>query len=311
MRVDELFDIKYGINLELVNCEITTQDDPDGVAFVARTAENNGIVAYVKSIKGKKPQPAGVITCAAGGSVLSTFLQIRPFYSGRDLYVLYPKKEMTLNEKLFYCMCIQKNAYKYSYGRQANKTLGSIEIPDSITKWASNYTISYVTTDVENCSLRFNTTQWKEFKFKDIFEINRGESVYLIDCESGDIPYASASSKNNGISAHINRKNRNGNCIVVNYDGSIGDAFYQPNDFFASEKVATLNLKNYTLNKYIAMFIITIIKNEKFRFSYGSKWTVNGRMPNSVIKLPATPEGIPDYEYMEKFIKSLPYSDRI
>ena len=96
MRVDELFDIKYGINLELVNCEITTQDDPNGVAFVARTSENNGIVAYVKYIKGKIPQPAGTITCAAGGSVLSTFLQIRPFYSGRDLYVLYPKKEMTL-----------------------------------------------------------------------------------------------------------------------------------------------------------------------------------------------------------------------
>lgn len=25
------------------------------------------------------------------------------------------------NEKLFYCMCIQKNAYRYSYGRQENK----------------------------------------------------------------------------------------------------------------------------------------------------------------------------------------------
>ena len=311
MRVDELFDVKYGINLELVNCEITTQNDPEGVAFVARTSENNGIVAYVKELEGKTPQPAGVITCAAGGSVLSTFLQVRPFYSGRDLYVLYPKKDMTLNEKLFYCMCIQKNAYRYSYGRQANKTINSIIVPDYTPQWANNLYISPIKTGIKDVSLDMNTEQWKEFKFKELFEISRGESVYLIDCENGNIPYASASSKNNGISAYIDRKNRSGNCIVVNYDGSIGDAFYQPNDFFASEKVATLTLKNHTLNKYIAMFIITIIKNEKFRFSYGSKWTVNGRMPNSIIKLPAKNDGTPDYEYMESFIKSLPYSDCI
>lgn len=38
----------------------------------------------MKPVKGKKPQRAGIITCAGGGSVLSTFLQVEPFYSGRD-----------------------------------------------------------------------------------------------------------------------------------------------------------------------------------------------------------------------------------
>jgi hypothetical protein len=34
-------------------------------------------------------------------------------------------------------------------------------------------------------------------------------------------------------------------------------------------------------------------------------------MRETTIKLPATPEGKPDWDYMEKFIKSLPYSSQI
>ncbi|MBO5704382.1 MAG: restriction endonuclease, partial [Alphaproteobacteria bacterium] len=119
MRVSELFDIKYGINLELDGLERSDADD--AVNFVARTSENNGVVARVKPIAGKEPQPAGILTCAGGGSVLSTFVQDKPFYSGRDLYLLIPKQEMTLEEKLFYCHAIKMNAYRYSYGRQANR----------------------------------------------------------------------------------------------------------------------------------------------------------------------------------------------
>lgn len=311
MKVKDLFDVQYGINLELVNCELTTQDDLNGVAFVARTAENNGVVAYVRRIAGMSPQPAGVLTCAAGGSVLSTFVQVRPFYSGRDLYILTPRRRMSLSEKLFYCMCIRANAYRYNYGRQANRTLPELELPDQPPDWAGAERIVPVATQITQPPPAPDTSDWKEFLYSEIFHIQRGESIYLIDCARGSIPYASASSHNNGISAYTGLKNREGNCIVVNYDGSIGDAFYHPGPFFASEKVVTLTLKHHTLNKYIAMFLITLIKAERYRFSYGSKWTVNKRMPNSVIRLPARADGAPDFDFMERYIRSLPYSDRI
>lgn len=82
MKVRDLFDIKYGVNLELLTCEITTADDVDGVNFVARTANNNGVVAVVKKIENIKPQAAGTLSCAAGGSVLATFVQIKPYIAG-------------------------------------------------------------------------------------------------------------------------------------------------------------------------------------------------------------------------------------
>ena len=63
---------------------------------------------------------------ASGGSVLSTFYQDEPFYSGRDLYILKEKVPMSKLTKLFLCIVLKKNAYRYAYGRQANKTLKNI-----------------------------------------------------------------------------------------------------------------------------------------------------------------------------------------
>ncbi|MBR6722343.1 restriction endonuclease subunit S [bacterium] len=128
-KVSGLFNVKYGINMELNTCIETTSDDPEGIAFVARTAENNGVSAYVKRIEGKEPQPAETITVAGGGSVLSTFVQKRPFYSGRDLYLLIAKENINLKVKMFISTVLFANQYRYSYGRQANKTL-----PDLILK---------------------------------------------------------------------------------------------------------------------------------------------------------------------------------
>ncbi|MCL2513649.1 MAG: restriction endonuclease subunit S, partial [Oscillospiraceae bacterium] len=160
-------------------------------------------------------------------------------------------------------------------------------------------------------NLEVNTSLWKPYKYEDIFIVERGSSTYLQDMNNGPYPYVSASALNNGISAFVDTYNRNGNVIVLNYDGSIGEAFYHDYPFFASEKVVTLKLKNFDLNEYIGLFITTLIKLEKFRYNYGLKWSVNSRMLSSIIKLPAKQDGKPDFEYMEKYIKSLPYSGAI
>lgn len=123
-KLSDLFDIKYGINMELLNCE----EENGTINFVARTGENNGVSAKVRLVDGKIPQESGLITVAGGGSVLSTFLQETPFYSGRDLYILKAKDEIDKYAKLFIITLIRREKFKYSYGRQANKTLPFIEI---------------------------------------------------------------------------------------------------------------------------------------------------------------------------------------
>jgi hypothetical protein len=131
--VGNLFDIAYGTSLELVRL----QQDPEGINFISRTAKNNGVSARVKRIPEIPPIEAPALTVALGGSVLESFVQIEPFYAGFHIYCLKPKTNMTLEEMLFYCMCIRANQFRYSYGRQANRTLGKLCIPapESIPFW--------------------------------------------------------------------------------------------------------------------------------------------------------------------------------
>lgn len=127
-KIEDIFDVKYGVNLELNACDEYDRETEYSVRFVARTAENNGVSAHVVKIDNVAPQKAGLITVAGGGSVLSTFYQPEPFYSGRDLYTLEAKSDISVEAKLFVITVIEKNKYRYSYGRQANKTLPGLMI---------------------------------------------------------------------------------------------------------------------------------------------------------------------------------------
>lgn len=135
VELQELFDVKYGVNLELNKLKIVKS----GINFVSRSSKNNGVTAIVKSMNHITPIPSGTITVAGGGSVMEAFLQPMPYYSGRDLYYLTAKVEMTDAQKLFYCTCIRYNKYKYSYGRQANRTLKNLIVPSlsQIPDWVN------------------------------------------------------------------------------------------------------------------------------------------------------------------------------
>lgn len=132
-RIDDIFDVKLGTNLELLR--LTQQSD--GVNFVSRSARNNGVTARVAPVPGVTPTPGGVLTVAGGGSVLESFVQTEPFYSGRDLFVLTPKQPMCMEEMMFYTACIRENQWRYSYGRQANRSLKSLLVParEAIPAW--------------------------------------------------------------------------------------------------------------------------------------------------------------------------------
>ena len=50
-----------------------------------------------------------------------------------------------------------------------------------------------------------------------------------------------------------------------------------------------------------------MIEAERYRWNFNRKW-VPSRMKESTIRLPATSDGEPDWEYADRFIKSLPLS---
>lgn len=153
---------------------------------------------------------------------------------------------------------------------------------------------------------------WKWFQYSDIFDIEKGKRLTKADMIEGDVNYIGATDSNNGITAKIGNTEHihSGNKITVSYNGSIAEAFYQGEKFWATDDVNILTLKDRRLNVYVAMFLITLIRMEKYRFNYGRKWDKES-MKQSKIKLPVTKNGYPDWQFMENYIKSLPYSSNI
>lgn len=331
VKISELFEVYYGVNLELNRMQQT--NDVTGINFVSRTAKNNGVSAIVKKLEGLEPIPAGMLSVAGGGSVLETFLQPKPFYSGRDLYYLKPLIEMTDQEKLFYCMCIKANKYKYSYGRQANRTLRDILVPDTseIPKEIKQVDLNRfdeASKPIIQKQMVLDVSKWKYFSIGDLFHVILGTPLHKNNMKAlkikfydvkadGLIPYVTRTGTNNGIDVFVNKDEivsndldsyiAKGKVLTIGAEGF--KTFFQESDFLTGNKVNIL--QNDYLNKYNASFLSSILnKAIKNNFNYG-RGLVKSRLEVVKIKLPVDEKGEPDWEFMENYIKSIPYSSSI
>ena len=251
----------------------------------------------------------------SGSSVLSTFYQPLPYYSGYHLFVLTPKEETTLIEMLFYAKCINANKYKYGYGRQANRTLKDILIPRSITPSLKKRLLEFYKKDLMSLSngalidkkVVMETIRWKEFKLTELFDIKGSKTTPLLELEEygkGNYPYVTTQATNNGTGGFFNFSSEGKNVLTVD-SAVLGYCSYQSEEFSASDHVEKL-IPKFTLNKYIAMFLTTILNSDNYRYNYGRKCSQT-RMREISIKLPAKGDD-PDWKFMEKYIKSMPYS---
>lgn len=314
-KISELFDLTYGHSLELNR--LTPSEGPDAVNFVGRAARNNGVTAKVRQIPDLAPAPAGTVTVALGGQGGAgvAFLQPYPYYCGRDVMILTPKREMSEQEILWWITCITANRFRFGFGRQANRTLKDLVLPAAVPAWvassdADRYRGAESPALITTQALS-DFTAWGTFALQDLFEIRKGQRLTKANMLPGDTPYVGASETENGVTARIGQiPIHEGGTISVSYNGSVAEAFFQPEPFWATDDVNVLYPRDFTLSPATALFVCTVIRLEKYRFNYGRKWHLD-RMRESVIRLPVTPLGGVDWAYMETFISSLPYSSRI
>lgn len=318
VEISDLFDVVYGINLELVNLTQCHSTDKNAIPFVSRTEKNNGVSAYVEKKLDIKPNPARTLSVAVGGSVLSTFYQPLSYYSGRDLYILIPKKEMSEIEMLFYAKCISVNKYKYNYGRQANKTLKHLLIPAKITSKLKKYLENYHKEQLKNISgkslinkkINLEISKWKKFDLTELFDIKGSKTTSVLELEGygqGKYPYVTTQATNNGIDGFFNFYSEEGNVLTVD-SAVLGYCSYQKLNFSASDHVEKL-IPKFKMNEYIAIFLVTVMNLERYRYNYG-RGCSKTRMKKISIELPSK-DNEPDFKFMEDYIKTLPYSSTI
>lgn len=316
VRLKDIFNLWYGVNLEVVNSTIVEK----GIPFISRQSVNNGVVCYVAPIEGVKPNHAHTLSIAVSGSVLSTFYHDYEYYSGRDVYIAEPKEPMTKEEMLYYAYVIEQNKYRYNYGRGANRTFKDILVPtkNEIPSYIKEVKIPSIQNEsINKDNIKLNTDSWKWFSVENLFalEVTKGSTTDELT-EGNEIPYIAAKHNNNGCEMMCTREDNlqfisKGNCIVFIClgAGSAGYALYQGGDFIGMSG-KTMCGYNPNLNQYNGIFLATILSKERPKYSFGRSWT-GDRLRKTRIKLPVTPSGEPDWQFMEEYIKSLPYSKNL
>ncbi|MBO7747926.1 restriction endonuclease subunit S [Paenibacillus sp. MWE-103] len=314
MLLMDLFNVYNGFPSTQVS--VKAQKEDDHIPFIRPSSNyQNVVVGYVdkKTIPKRFIFPPETIFVSTNGQGSHTYSYVSnfPFVPNSDVAVLIPKRDMAVQEKIFYALCITKNRYRFSYGRKPKgERLTNINLPDTAPEWIYETKLEYefLKPTKEQVVPDLDTNDWKEFLYTDIFEIKKGKRVVSNELNSGSTPFIGAIDSNNGYREYCDLPSIfPGNSITIPYNGNgVAEAFYQPKPFWASDDVNVL-IPNFELNQYIAMFLITIIRKEKYRFNYGRKWHKE-RMENSTIKLPVDEKGIPDWVFMEKYIKSLSFS---
>jgi hypothetical protein len=311
VKVSDLFVVKYGANLELVNLNEAPQRSWDTICFVSRTENNNGVSAFVEKFKDVETIPAGTLTVAGGGSVLATFLQPYEYYSGRDLFYLTPKRKMSERELIYYSICIKRNKYRYSYNRQANKTLKDLLIPVEVPERFLKLKVSEPSNEpLSNKRLLLFPAGWALFNLGDLFTFEKGERLTKLDRIGGDVALITAGENNNGVSEYISLENFKGKKKIFENKITIDmffNVFYHGYKYFSDDNIHTLIPINFELNKYNSLFLVTVLSKLKYKYAYGRQVRLM-RLPLEKIKLPISKDGNPDWKFMEDYIKSLPYS---
>lgn len=165
---------------------------------------------------------------------------------------------------------------------------------------------------------KIDTSEWKEFRIKDLFETQKkgnklqvptGASVSVQDLlEDGATPRITVTGSNNGIFGFYDYCGKNiadyrvfNNFVSVSF---LGTVFYQEGNATLDMKVHCLKPKGITLNKYTGRFLVGAIRASLRESTYSDQIS-SSILPEMSIKLPATPNGAPDWTYMESYMASL------
>ena len=307
---------------------LKTADHIQGsVPYVSSSAINNGVDAFIGN-NGKVRKFEECLTLANSGSVGKTFYHSYEFIASDHVTSLKSDK-LNKYSYLFIATIVQRLEGKYSFNREINDVRINKEkivlpvdessnpdyafmehyIKERERQIVQNY-IEYIGHNIQigggGGITPLNQKECKEFYLRDILTIRPGKRLTKSNMKSGTTPFIGASDSNNGVTVFVSNTNvsEDSNVLGVNYNGSVVENFYHPYTCIFSDDVKRFALREHNGNKYIYLFMKTVILQQKSKYAYGYKFNEE-RMQKQMILLPTTANGQPDYDYMEQYAKQL------
>lgn len=151
-----------------------------------------------------------------------------------------------------------------------------------------------------------DTGNWKDFRIGDLFDTYLSkDDIQPKNITKGDTPLISSGKTNNGIVEYIDddkAKVWDANTITVDM---FGKAFYQNGPYHCvSHGRVNILVSKFDLTENIGLFLCSVIEQVSVKYQFDNMCT-GEKLSNDVIKLPATSDGQPDWDYMESYMKAV------
>ena len=122
VRLDTIFDVYNG----LASSQVEVKEEPEfetDIRYIRPSQSYAGSIAgYVDTMqiddKYIYPDNTIYVSTDGQGSHSYSYVSSFKFVPNSNVSVLIPKNEMTLQEKLYYSICVTANRFKFSYGRK-------------------------------------------------------------------------------------------------------------------------------------------------------------------------------------------------
>lgn len=168
----------------------------------------------------------------------------------------------------------------------------------------------------KNEKVNLSDRKWDYFVLENIVSsVHNGKSYNVSDLVISDgedyVSYVTRTDENNGVSMYVQSLAYQGlekaNAITIG--DTTATIFFQEHNFITGPHIIVIRAD--WLNVYTANFIITILNQEKYRYPVFGRAFTKDLIKQTKLYLPVDSDGNPDYEFMEDYIKSLPFSKKI
>ncbi|MFK5246778.1 restriction endonuclease subunit S [Glaesserella parasuis] len=322
------FSIGDLFQIENCKCSKVSVLKEGNVPYIGATNRNNGVLSFVENkssfiTKGN----CIVFICDGEGSIGYSIYKKEDFIGtttikvGRNEYL-----NKYIGQFIVTCSNMMRGKYNFGYKRnEANLKREIIMLPENtdgdpdwqfmedfikqkeekqVTKLKNYYADKALELMISTGNLR--NTEWREFSFSQVFaEIQRGKRLIKSNQQDGTTPYVSSTATNNGVDNFIDNSTNVRifeNCLTLANSGSVGSTFFHYYTFVASDHVTALRLEKP--NKYIYLFLSGIIKRLEEKYSFNREIN-DKRIQREKILLPVNEEGLPDWQFMENFMKQI------
>lgn len=330
--------------------DLSVANTPDlSIRYITRTGEDNGceMLADSTCISPSDIEEGNAITI--GDTTATCFYQAERFIAGDHIVVVRADKWLNQYTAMFILSMLNNERYKYSYGRPFVKdhiedTILPLPVDENddpdwafMERYIKSLKCKPLTTKNKNETHALDIENWKGFKVGKILTILNGSGITKeeIDENPGTFTVVQSGEENNGVLGMIDRSY----CIRMNYtisdkpcltvarSGSAGFVSFQDDGCVVGDSAKILLLPDDIATTPRYLFVQTVLLANRFKYAYGRKVTEEKYM-SDVIVLPIcrrrdgspvidktkrfSEEGfLPDWEFMDDYIKSLPYGDRL